>query len=463
MVPLPMKGVNRAMKKKVRTSRKPKPAPRKKQSPARKPRIVSRPVQEQPVQPVQHNPYLEVLRYFDVAAKKIQLDEEVALLIKTPDRELRVEIPVRMDDGKVHSFIGYRVQHNNARGPYKGGIRYHQNVDLDEVRALASLMTWKTAVVDIPFGGAKGGITFDPSTFSHGELERMTRAFTSKIDLIIGPTEDIPAPDVNTNSQTMAWLMDEYCSRHGYSPAVVTGKPVELGGSAGRDEATGRGVCIAYREAARVMKLDLKKMTVAIQGFGNVGSHTARILEEEMGGKVVAISDVKGGIYNPRGIRYRDALTHFQNTGSIAGLKGCVKLTNEELLELKCDVLIPAALGGVLGESNARNVKAKLIVEGANGPTTGEADEIFAARNIAVVPDIYANAGGVTVSYFEWVQNVQRFKWEYSRVVSELEKTMTAGFQAVQNAAQKYKVTMRIGAFIVAVERVARASKLRGM
>lgn len=413
--------------------------------------------------PSKHNPFLDVLHNFELAAKKINLNEELALLIRTPDRELRVELPVMMDDGKLHSIIGYRVQHNNARGPYKGGIRYHQEVDLDEVRALASLMTWKTSIVDIPFGGAKGGVTIDPTKLSAGELERLTRAFTSKIDLIIGPSEDIPAPDVNTNAQTMAWMMDEYSKSHGYSPAVVTGKPVELGGSLGREEATGRGVCIALREAAKTYHLDLRKITVALQGFGNVGSHTMRILEQEMGVKVVAVSDVKGGVYNPRGIRYNEAVNQIKNSGSLNGIKGGVKLSNEDLLELKCDVLIPAALGNQLRADNANNVKAKLIIEAANGPTTFEADEIFASRNIPVIPDIYANAGGVTVSYFEWVQNVQRFRWDYARVMSELEKTMTSSYSAVVHTSEKYKVSMRIGAFVLAVERVAKAAKLRGI
>jgi glutamate dehydrogenase (NAD(P)+) len=410
-----------------------------------------------------HNPYDVVLHNFELAAKKINLNEELAMLIRTPDRELRVELPVMMDDGKLHSVIGYRVQHNNARGPYKGGIRYHQEVDLDEVRALASLMTWKTAVVDIPFGGAKGGVTIDPTKLSAGELERLTRALTSKIDLIIGPSEDIPAPDVNTNAQTMAWMMDEYSKIHGYSPAVVTGKPIELGGSLGREEATGRGVCIALRESAKTLRLDLKKVTVAIQGFGNVGSHTARILEQEMGVKVVAVSDVTGGVYNPRGIRYADAVNQIKNTGGIVGLKGGVKLTNEELLELKCDILIPAALGNQLRADNAGKVLAKLIIEAANGPTTYEADEIFASRKIPVIPDIFANAGGVTVSYFEWVQNVQRFRWEYPHVITELEKAMTSSYSAVLQASERHKVSLRIGAFILALDRVAKAAKLRGV
>ncbi|HTY12269.1 MAG TPA: Glu/Leu/Phe/Val dehydrogenase dimerization domain-containing protein [Bacteroidota bacterium] len=407
--------------------------------------------------------YDVVLHNFDIAAAKLQLSDELKQLIKTPDRELRVEIPIIMDNGKLNTLIGYRVQHNNARGPNKGGIRYHPDVDLDEVRALSSLMTWKTAVVDIPFGGAKGGIAVDPRQFSKGELERLTRVFTQKIDCIIGPSEDIPAPDVNTNAQVMSWMMDQYSRRHGHTPAVVTGKPVELGGSVGRDEATGRGVCIALRETSKSMKFDLKKMSIAIQGFGNVGAHTARILEEEFGAKVVAVSDVKGGIYNPRGIRFKDAMEHLVETGSVVGLKGGAKISNSELLELKCDVLIPAALGGQLHGKNADRVQAKLIVEAANGPTTYEADEIFAAKKIPVVPDIYANAGGVTVSYFEWAQNLQQFRWDYSRVVAELEKVMTRSFADVEKTSEKYNVTMRIGAYILALDRVAKATELRGI
>ncbi len=464
-----------AKKTKKSTAKKSKPLVIKKKAKVRSPKKILRVKKVSPIaassvrqsgesaKSFKHNAYEDVLHNFELAAKKINLNEELALLIRTPDRELRVELPVMMDDGKLHSIIGYRVQHNNARGPYKGGIRFHQEVDIDEVRALASLMTWKTSIVDIPFGGAKGGVTIDPTKLSLGELERLTRAFTSKIDLIIGPSEDIPAPDMNTNAQTMAWMMDEYSKSHGYSPAVVTGKPIELGGSLGREEATGRGVCIALREAAKTFHLDLKKITVAVQGFGNVGSNTVRILEQEMGVKVVALSDVKGGVYNPRGIRYSDAVTQLKNTGSLAGVKGGVKLSNEDLLELKCDVLIPAALGNQLRANNANNVKAKLIIEAANGPTTVEADEIFASRNIPVIPDIYANAGGVTVSYFEWVQNVQRFRWDYARVMSELEKTMTSSYLAVLHTSEKYKVPLRIGAFILAVERVAKAAKLRGI
>jgi glutamate dehydrogenase (NAD(P)+) len=407
--------------------------------------------------------YDVVLHNFDSAAAKLELSDELKQLIKTPDRELRVELPIIMDDGRLNTLIGYRVQHNNARGPNKGGIRYHPDVDLDEIRALSSLMTWKTAVVDIPFGGAKGGIAVDPRQFSTGELERLTRVFTQKIDCVIGPSVDIPAPDVNTNAQVMSWMMDQYSRRHGHSPAVVTGKPVELGGSAGREEATGRGVCIALREASKVFKFDIRKTSIAVQGFGNVGSHTARILEEEFGSKVVAVSDVKGGVYNPRGIRFKDAMEHVAETGSVVGLKGAAKISNSELLELKCDVLIPASLGGQLHGRNADRVKAKLIVEAANGPTTYEADEIFAAKKIPVVPDIYANAGGVTVSYFEWAQNLQQFRWDYSRVVGELEKIMMKSFADVVKSVEKYNVTMRIGAYILALDRVAKATKLRGI
>lgn len=407
--------------------------------------------------------YDVVLHNFDLAAAKLQLTDELRQLIKTPDRELRVELPIIMDDGKLNTFIGYRVQHNNARGPNKGGIRYHPDVDLDEVRALASLMTWKTAVVDIPFGGAKGGIAVDPRQLTSAELERLTRVFTQKIDCIIGPSEDIPAPDVNTNAQVMSWMMDQYGRRHGHTPAVVTGKPVELGGSAGREEATGRGVCIALREAAKSYRFDLRKTTVAIEGFGNVGSHTARILEEEYGVKVVGVSDIKGGVYNPRGIHYKDALEHVRETGSVVGLKGAARITNAELLELKCDVLIPAALDGQLHSRNADRVKAKLIVEAANGPTTYDADEIFAARKIPVIPDIYANAGGVTVSYFEWAQNLQQFRWDYQRVVAELEKVMTTSYIEVMRTSEKHNVLPRIGAYILAVDRVAKAARLRGI
>lgn len=457
---------SKALRRKVRAPKKKvmkKKVMKKKSRPVSAPPRVAQVMQQPGLPPRPVSSYDVVLHNFDIAAAKLQLSDELKQLIKTPDRELRVELPIIMDDGKLNTLIGYRVQHNNARGPNKGGIRYHPDVNLDEVRALASLMTWKAAVVEVPFGGAKGGIAVDPRQLSIGELERLTRVFTQKIDCIIGPSEDIPAPDLNTNAQVMAWIMDQYSRRHGHTPAVVTGKPIELGGSAGRDEATGRGVCIALREAAKMLKYDLKRLAVAIQGFGNVGAHTARILEEELGAKVVAISDIKGGVYNPRGIRYKDAMQHVAETGSVVGLKGAAKISNNELLELKCDVLIPAALGGQLHGRNADRVKAKLIVEAANTPTTYDADEVFAAKKISVVPDILANAGGVTVSYFEWAQNLQQFRWDYPRVVTELEKTMTKSYGDVTKTAEKFNVSLRMGAYILALDRVAKATKLRGI
>lgn len=401
------------------------------------------------------------LHNFDIAAKKLALPEDLAILIKNPDRELRVELPVVRDKGHIEVFTGYRVQHNNARGPFKGGIRYHHEVDLDEVRALAALMTWKTAIVDIPFGGAKGGITCNPGSLSARELEELTRSFTSHIDPIIGPNEDIPAPDVNTNAQVMSWFLDEYSKRHGFSPASVTGKPVDLLGSYGREEATGRGVVISFREAARKFGIDFKKSGVAVQGFGNVGSNTAKILAQ-MGGTVVAVSDVHGGIYNKKGIDIPELLRHIKSTKSVQGFKGCDPITNEELLECACDVLIPAALGGQVRKDNASSVKANVIIEGANEPLTYEADEIFESRGVKVVPDILANAGGVTVSYFEWAQNLQQFRWEEERVNSELEKIMIRSFDEVSRKSEEHRVPLRIGAYILAVDRVARATKLRG-
>lgn len=401
------------------------------------------------------------LHNVDIAAKKIGLDRDVTTLIKNPDRELKVELPLVHDDGTLHVYTGFRVQHNNVRGPFKGGIRYHPEVDLDEVRALAALMTWKTAIVDLPFGGAKGGITCDPRTLSEKELEQLTRSFTKGIDPIIGPNTDIPAPDVNTNAQVMSWFLDEYSRRHGFSPACVTGKPVDLFGSYGREAATGRGVVITFREAARALGIDMKRSRVAIQGFGNVGSNTAKILADA-GGTVVAVSDVFGGIYNKKGIDIPALLEHLQKTKGVKGFPGTEALTNEELLECDCDVLIPAALGGQVTKANASRVKAKLIVEGANEPLTYEADEILEAKGTRVVPDILANAGGVTVSYFEWAQNLQQFRWEEDRVNAELEKIMVRAFGQVWQKTQQHKVPMRVGAYVVAIERVARATALRG-
>ena len=399
---------------------------------------------------------------FDKAADAIHLKDEYRALLKHPYRELTVQIPVHMDNGKLEIFWGFRVQHNAARGPYKGGIRFHPRVDLDEIRALAALMTWKTALVDIPFGGAKGGVACDPTKMSEEELKRLTRTYCGKIDYVIGPQRDIPAPDVNTNPKVMAWFMDEYGKKHGHTPSVVTGKPVELGGSPEREAATGRGVLIVTREACQSYSIPFKGARVVIQGFGNVGSNTA-LLMEEAGAKIVGVSDVHGGISNPKGLDVKKVVGHLKATGSVKGFPGSTAMTNEALLALDCDILIPAAMEGVLHEGNAAKVKAKLVVEAANGPTVTEADAIFEKRGIPVVPDILANAGGVTVSYFEWVQNIQQFSWRNAQVNEELERTMVRAYTEVQKIAKRDKVTLRMAAFMLAIQRVARAVELRGI
>jgi glutamate dehydrogenase (NAD(P)+) len=359
-------------------------------------------------------------------------------------------------------FMGYRVQHNGARGPYKGGIRYHSSADLDEVRALASLMTWKTALVDLPFGGAKGGIQCEPHLMSQGELQQMTRRFMGAISYVLGVNRDIPAPDLNTNAQTMAWMMDAYGQRYGYTPAIVTGKPVELGGSLGRDAATGRGVVIVTEEAARHLGRPLKDATVAIQGFGNVGSWTARLIIEH-GCKVVAVSDVRGGIYKPDGLDIPRVMTHVQETGSVVDCPGTEPVSNEDLLVLEVDWLIPAALGGVINARNADKIRAHTVIEAANHPVTPEADAILTDRGISIIPDIMANSGGVTVSYFEWTQNIQQYRWEEERVNTELRKIMTTMFHDVVGfMAAHEKANWREAAFALGVQRVAHAVRLRG-
>lgn len=403
-----------------------------------------------------------VMYNFDKAAEYVDIDPGYAELIKSVDRETRVEIPTRMDNGELRVFIGYRVQHNNARGAYKGGIRYHQDVDLDEVRALAALMTLKTAVVGIPYGGGKGGVTVDPRKLSQTELERMTRMFIDKIDPIIGVQEDIPAPDVNTNAQVMAWMMDEYSRRHGHSPGIVTGKPIELGGSQGRAEATGRGAVIVLKEAADEYGIDLNEATVAIQGFGNVGSHAAEYLYD-LRVPVIAISDISGGYVNADGIDIPEAMDYVREHGDLGGFTGGDQISNEELLELDCTILIPAALGQVITIDNADRIKARLIVEGANEPITGRADTILNDKGVIVVPDILANAGGVTVSYFEWVQNLQQFQWELDEVRSKLERILVDSFRAVHALAVRHKVSLRLAAFILAIERLEKATRLRGV
>jgi len=399
---------------------------------------------------------------FDRAAGAMALDAEMRELLKMPFREIQVKIPVRMDDGHLEVFAGYRVQHNTARGPMKGGIRYHPEVDLGEVRSLAALMTWKTAVVNIPFGGAKGGIVCDPKRLSPAETERMTRTFISMLDAAIGPYQDIPAPDVNTNPQVMAWIMDEYSRRHGYTPGVVTGKPVDVGGSKGREEATGRGCIFVLQEAAREYGLDLGKARVVIQGIGNVGSHAARIVSE-LGARIIAISDSRGGIHNPDGLPVDRVLAYKSEKRSLAGFPGARPIANESLLEMDCDVLIPCALGGAIHKFNADRIKARMIAEGANNPTTTTADEILEKKGVVLLPDILANAGGVTVSYFEWTQNLQQRSWEEDQVNQELLKVMTRSYQHVASVAREKKVSLRLAAYIVAIDKVARATRLRGM
>ena len=405
----------------------------------------------------------DVNHYFRQAARVLDLSPRVERLLVTPYREVKVDVSITLDNGELGTFIGYRVQHDKSRGPMKGGLRYHPTVDMDEALGLASLMTWKTAVVNLPYGGAKGGIAVDPATLSARELERLTRRFVQQIHDIIGPHRDIPAPDVNTNAQIMAWIMDEYSTIHGFSPAVVTGKPVELFGSRGREEATGRGVVWALEEM--LTELGAGAVTgkrCAIQGFGNVGSWTARFLHER-GAKVVAVSDVTGGVTSPEGLDIPALVTHARQRGSVAGFPGSDAVTNEALLTLDVDVLIPAALGGVLTKDNAKDVRARWVVEAANGPTTPEADEILQARGIVVLPDIYANAGGVTVSYFEWVQNVQQFTWDEDKVNAELHRHMREAYATIARVAREHRVPFRTAAFIVAIGRVGRATVLRGV
>jgi glutamate dehydrogenase (NAD(P)+) len=400
--------------------------------------------------------------YFDQAAALMDLTDNMRTLMITPDRELRVEITIEMDSGKIGNFIGYRVQHDNARGPFKGGLRYHPKVDEDEARALASLMTWKTAVVDLPFGGGKGGVDCDPNKLSRGELERLTRRFVQKIHDFIGPDKDIPAPDMGTDSQVMAWIMNEYSKFHGFHPACVTGKPVEFHGSEGREAATGYGVALMAREVLRVQQRTIAGTTFAIQGYGNVGSHTARFLHQQ-GGKILAVSDAYGAITHPEGIDIPTLDKHVAVNHKVVGFKGGDASTNEQLLTMPVDILIPAALGGVFDATMARAVQARTIIEAANGPTWPEADEVFQARGIPVVPDILANAGGVVVSYFEWVQNLQHFRWPLEQIQREEEQRLVGGFAKVYDLAQRKSISLRTAAFILAISRVGRARVLGGI
>lgn len=398
------------------------------------------------------------------AAKLIDLEENIMRFLLWPQRILTVHFPVMLDSGEVHVFVGYRVQHNTARGPAKGGIRYHPKVNLDEVASLAFWMTWKCAVMNLPFGGGKGGVKVDPKKLSERELERLSRRFFSEIQTMVGPNKDIPAPDVNTNPKIMAWYMDTYSMNVGAtSLGVVTGKPVDLGGSEGRTEATGRGVAIVANEACDVLDMDIKNATVAVQGFGNVGSYAAKIISEEYGAKVVAVSDISGGIYNPEGLDIEDLINYRdENGGVIKGYPKGQAITNEELLTLDVDILIPAALENAITAEIAKDVKARIIVEGANGPTTEEAEKILLEKDVFIVPDILANAGGVTVSYFEWVQDLQSFFWDIDDIRKKLKKMMIKEFGEVYKTKKKYSTDMRTAAYIVAIERVATAVRRRG-
>jgi len=409
------------------------------------------------------NPFVEVQKKIDAICHRMNIPESINARLRICERELIVNFPVKMDDGTLKMFTGYRIQHNDTRGPSKGGIRYHPDVTLDDARALAALMTLKTAVVNIPFGGAKGAVACNPEIMSQDELERLTRRYASEISLLIGPESDIPAPDIGTNSQIMAWIMDTYSMNRGYSVlGVVTGKPIEVGGSRGRSEATGRGCMICARLAGKLRGINLEGATVAVQGFGKVGSVVARLLARE-GCKVIGISDVKGGIYSAKGLDVDSVFDHCKETGSVVEYKEAEAITNAELLALQCDILVPAAIEWQLRKDNAASVKARMIIEGANGPTTTEADNILADKGIFVVPDILANAGGVVVSYFEWVQGLQAFFWSENEVNQRLAEILGNAFNEVLEISQREKADMRTAAYMLAIDRVASAMMTRGI
>jgi glutamate dehydrogenase (NAD(P)+) len=409
------------------------------------------------------NPFAIAQKQLDDAAGILQLDPAIHELLRWPLRELHVTLPVRMDDGSTEVYHGFRVQYNDARGPTKGGIRFHPDETVDTVRALAAWMTWKTAVVDIPLGGGKGGIICNPKAMSPGELERLSRAYVRQVGRIIGEEADVPAPDVYTTPQIMAWMMDEYSFMRGYNvPGVITGKPIPLGGSAGRGDATARGGMYCTREAAKVIGLDTEGATMAVQGFGNAGQFAATLGEELLGVKVVAVSDSRGGIYNADGLDSHDVIEHKNKSGSVINYPGAQSISNAELLELDVDILAPSALENQITSENAGRIKAKIVAELANGPTTPDADEVLHENGIYVIPDFLCNAGGVTVSYFEQVQNAYDFYWEEDLVHQRLDAKMTTAFHAVDQTAKKYQVHNRMGAYVVAVQRVAEACRLRG-
>jgi glutamate dehydrogenase (NAD(P)+) len=411
----------------------------------------------------QINPWQVAQQQFDLAADRLSLDPGLRRVLREPRRELTVHFPVKMDDGSVQVFTGYRVQHNVGRGPAKGGIRYHQDVTLDEVKALAMWMTWKCAVVAIPYGGGKGGVIVDPKKLSLKEVEALTRRFTTEIEVLIGPERDIPAPDVNTNAQIMAWMMDTYSMHAGYTvPGVVTGKPISLGGSEGRNEATARGAVYCIVEAADHLGIDLKRARVAVQGFGNAGSIAARLIADE-GSTVVAVSDSTGGIHRPDGLDVDRVIAWKKEHGTVQGFPGAADVTNADVLEVDCDILIPAALENQITARNARAISAKVIAEAANGPTTPEADEILFDRGVFMIPDILCNAGGVTVSYFEWVQDLNRDHWSERIVNAKLKDIMVRAFGETLHLAQQEEINMRTGAYLLAVQRVADATSMRGL
>lgn len=407
------------------------------------------------------SPSQSVLASMVESAERLSLSSEVVDLLSSSWREVRTQLPVRMDDRKLKIFEGYRVQHNGARGPYKGGVRFHMKADLDEVRALAMLMTYKCALMDLPFGGAKGGVMCDPARMSQTELNRLTRTYTQHIGMVLGVARDIPAPDMGTNAQTMAWMMDAYGQRYGYTPGIVTGKPVELGGSYGRDQATGRGVALGMREYAKIEGVAPEDVRIAVQGYGNVGSWTCKIASG-FGFKVVAVGDVKGAIANPDGLNIAELDRWFGVAGSVVGFTGATPITNEQLLATECDYLVPAALGEVITAANAHAVSARVVVEAANHPVTPAGDRILAERGIVVLPDVLMNAGGVTVSYFEYTQNIQQFRWPLERVNAELESKMVSVFGDVMTRARREGTRPRQAAMDIGVERVGKAILLRG-
>jgi len=409
------------------------------------------------------NPWYVAQRQFDLAADRLDLDPGLRRVLREPRRELTVHFPVKMDDGSVQVFTGYRVQHNLGRGPAKGGIRYHQDVGLDEVKALAMWMTWKCAVVSIPYGGGKGGVVVDPKKLSLTELEHLSRRFFTEIEVLIGPERDIPAPDVNTNAQVMSWFMDTYSMHVGYTvPGVVTGKPISLGGSEGRNEATARGCVYTIIEAAKHLGMDLGRARVAVQGFGNAGSIAAKLMREE-GSTIVAVSDSAGGIRNMAGLDVDRVLAWKREHGTVRGFPGAEDITNAEVLETECDILIPAALENQITASNADQVKARIVAEAANGPTTPEADEILAGKGVFLIPDILCNAGGVTVSYFEWVQDLNRDHWSEAVVNAKLKEIMVRAFDETLELSRRHEAHMRMGAYLLAVQRVADATAMRGL